>query len=777
MSKKNDIINESLENEIKNYGNKIQELKDIVEAVRKIPDVYIGALGNAGYLTMYREILQNSLDEILKKVAMKPVVEVWFDERTKVTTVQDYGRGIPHGKMATIFGSLHTSSNYNKNKGEYSAGKNGQGGSLVCMLSHNFMVDSYVLGKGKHAEFVEGHIWNKGEIDIPKSDGKQGSTITFNPNQDVLGQLTVTWKDVYDLTATIVPLVPGATVLFTAYDSGGIEHFETIENIDGLITHLINISSNPLIKPICMADDNGEMKAEIAFTYDPTLEETIVGFGNTCPTISGTHMSGLEDGICKFFRDYMNKVYLANQKSKNPLIIVSNDIKYGLVATISTFHLHARFTGQSKEILSNEDMKPFVMSLVIKGLDTWSKNNPADLKKLCAFFKDVAELRVQETKGKTKLSDNYTSSVLSAGMPAKYIKPNGKEHLELIIVEGNSAIGPVREGRDPKCQGGFPIRGKMPNAFTTKKETFLKNEEVSAILTILGAGYGKSFDITKCKWEKVIIMADADPDGKHIRTLLFRFFLLYCEPLITSGRLYGAVPPLYSAMVKGKNIYFTEKIDYIKYIQKQFALNNTICDMSGKQLSQKQLSEVLYRNMDYVYEMDIVSHTYAINPYLLENILIHRNMSYKQFKAELEKIYRFITVSQYNGITVIDGLVDDKYHTIFLNEKIYKACETVIKYIDGSFNHYILNGETVSLYYLMKYADKSKPKGLQRLKGLGEQNPNELAESTMLPNSDRLLIRYNIEDVKKELELIKTLDTDRASLMKDIQVSKEDVMG
>ena len=523
MSKNKADTNISLEEEIKNYGNKIVSIEDQVQAVRQIADVYIGALGNPAFLTMAREILQNSIDEDLKGFSSIREIYVWYDQRDQSFGVKDHGRGIPEGKIDILFGKLHSSSNYSKNAGEYSAGKNGQGGSLVNMLSHKFTVLTYIFGKGRYAEFNEGHIWPEGEKENEPMAGYQGTEIHFIPNQDVIGKLTVTWQDVYNLISMILPTTRlGLKVSMWLKDEKGHDHVETLENTDGILHHLYNMTTSPLIKPITMSDDNGYFKADIALTYDSTMtcpDEQIIGLCNTCPTIGGSHIDGLLNGVCNFFRKYMNNIFLAGQKSKKPLTVVNADIKAGLKASISAFCLKASYTGQSKEILSVPEIIPFITNLVTVSLDNWAKTNPNDLKKLCMYFKDIAEVRTKSEEGRVKLSTKYAVSAIG-GMPKKFLKPNGKENLELFIVEGDSAFGTARLGRNPECQGVFPIRGKLPNAITTPRDKFLQNEEVSAILTIIGAGYGRSFDIEKCKYQKIVMMCDADPKPLGLREVI-----------------------------------------------------------------------------------------------------------------------------------------------------------------------------------------------------------------------------------------------------------------
>ena len=464
MAKK---VQESLEERAKNYGNEIKQISDFVEQVRQTPDVFIGKVKeNAAFLTMTREIFQNSIDEILKGNAFSPLIKVSYDERNHQVTVGDNGRGIPHGKIAVIFGESHTSSNYVKEPYKYSAGKNGCGGSTTNALSSKFTVDSYVLGEAVHAEFIEGHIWKKGEVKINCPEGYQGTTISFIPNETVIGEVTATWKDIYDLLALITPSAPiGTTVHYLGIDKKGIRHSEVIENKDGIMTYLINMTQRPFIEPVIITNDDGTRKMEVAFTYDTSVEngeEQIISLNNTCPTDGGTHVMGAIDGITRYFRDYMNKIFLANTKSK--LTCTVNDIRQGLKLAVSTFHLTALYNGQAKELLDNDDMKPFVSQTIIAGLNIWFQSHSSDLQKLCKYFKEVIEIRMRQDKEKVKLSTKFEASSIS-GLPAKYLKPNGRRNCELVIVEGDSAFGSARNVRDQATQGIFPIRGKMPNVF------------------------------------------------------------------------------------------------------------------------------------------------------------------------------------------------------------------------------------------------------------------------------------------------------------------------
>lgn len=767
MAKK---VQDSLEERAKNYGNEIKQISDFVEQVRQTPDMYIGKVfGSKAFLTMTREIFQNSVDEILKGNAFTPNIYVTYDERTHQITISDNGRGVPHGKIGIIFGSSHTSSNYDKQPYNYSAGKNGCGASVTCALSTKFTVDSFVVGKAVHAEFNEGHLWSKGEVNVKCPDGAQGTIISFIPNESVIGEVTTTCKDVYDLLALITPSTAiGTHVEYIGIDKAGKKAIvESIENRDGIMSYLINMTTSPYIEPIVIFNDDGTHRIQAAFTYDTSVdngEEAIISLNNTCPTDGGTHIDGCIDGITRYFRDYMNKIFLTNTKSK--LTCTVNDIRQGLKLAVCSCHLYASYNGQAKETLANPDMKPFCSQSIINGLNEWSKTHSSDLQKLCKYFKEIIEMRMRQDKEKVKLSTKFEASSIS-GLPAKYLKPNGRRNCELVIVEGDSAFGSARNVRDQATQGIFPIRGKMPNVFEKSRADVLANAEVAGILTIIGGGYGKNFDLDKCKVDRVIIMADADPDGAHIRTLVLRFLAVYCKPLVMAGRVYAALPPLYGIPEKKGYRFFTDKLDFVKYIQKEFSKAYTIKTIKNKDLTPKEVTRLLYNNADYVAELDKVANTYAIDSYLLEEIIVNRKQPFAKFKSAIKKKFRFLELEQNGNMIIIKGVANEKYHEVFVNDRLFAECKDVIPYIDGSEHEYILNGQVVSLYTVMREFNSFMPPRLARFKGLGEMDPAMLGPSTLRPDGDRLLVQYTFENFEKELEEMRYINSNKDLLLKD----------
>ena len=612
------------EESIKNYGNKIEHIDSFVEAVRRFPGMYIGSKGNVGWKACIREIFQNAVDEIIREESPCHYVKLTFDERDQSAVIEDTGRGIPHGQIITIYASQHTSSNYTKKPGEYTSGVHGVGSGVAMALSKSFDIYSYVLGEARHVHFDEGNTWKEGEKKIQCPAGRQGTTITMVPDLSVLDEVDLTCEDILDLVLKVYPLVNiGDRIDFVGIDkSGNIKFQEELVNKDGIITSLIVRTQSPLVAPIHFKDDTGVMRAEIAFTYDSsdlTSAEDIVSYANFTPTTGGTHVNGFIEGACNFIRNYMNKIYLG-EKSK--ISVINNDIKTGMKVVIAAAHLNPVFAGQFKGILSNEDMYKYIKDLTTKSLEEWSKTSPGDLQKVCKYIKEIAEIRAKSDDSKIKLSNNYEASALT-GKPKKYVAPSGNKNLELIIVEGDSALGSAKNSRDSKVQGIFPIRGKIPNSFKTQKAKFLGNQEIASIITIIGGGYGKNFDINKVKFDKIIFLADADPDGSHINTLLLRFFIMYMPELIASGKVYRAVPPLFGIKANGKNKYFTTKLDFTKYVQSLFAKTHVLADIRGRSLTNSETTSLFFKNIDYKDRLEFVANTFAIDPDLLESVLYY----------------------------------------------------------------------------------------------------------------------------------------------------------
>ena len=508
---------------VKSYADKIKTIELFVDSVRKNPGEYLSSIGNEGWMNCVREVFQNSVDEMSRPISFCDMVAITYYEGSHRCVVEDNGRALAPDIINRVFTREHTSTNFEKAKGEYPSGLHGVGSKCVNAVSSRFSVYSYYLGKCYTMEFSEGKPTRKYKnglpLEFPNPTGKQGLIVDFEPDFSIMKTITITCEDVLRLVANIVPLTkPGNKVIFTGYKMDGRVIKETLINIDGVLEYLIHKTQKPLIRPIMYAYDNGVMKADIAITWEADVNATadVITFANM--TLVNTQLStpsqGFFRGIQEFFKNYMNKIFLINNKRAPE--IVGSDILTGLKGAVTAAHMNVMFDGQAKNVCKNADLLEFVKKLTMDSLAVWVQQNPDDVLKLCTYFKDVALARVKADKAKIDVTKKYrTDNILK--VPKGFVKAERKDHLELFIVEGLSASSPCELGRNSEYQSIFPIRGKMPNAMSTSKEKFLKNEEVQSILGILGCGYGKNFDISKCKYDKIIILVDADIDKPKIK--------------------------------------------------------------------------------------------------------------------------------------------------------------------------------------------------------------------------------------------------------------------
>lgn len=757
-------------------------ITDPVKAARTTPDVYAGQIGNNGFINMVREIVQNSLDEIIKGNSIDKNVIVSYDANTHIVIVEDFGQGIPIDMLVDVFSNMHSSSNYYKSAGcgLYSSGKNGMGAKVTNFFSRFFTIESYRLdGSAGKAEFIEGRISKKGLQKLKPIKGKHGLITSFAPT-DMVGEITVTTDEIANLLYEQCHYFPiGTRITYNSIDTNNVAKQVVFENKRGLIELLEKVCIKPLIAPIGFAYDDGTHAIECLFTYDigDMGEPLLMGVANMCHTTSygSTHIDGFDDALVKYFRDYMNKIYLAGSKKK--LQVTAADIRTGLRGIVSVKSIYPLYTGQSKEVFSEKEMFGFASEQTMKAITEWAKMNPTDLQKLGKYFKDVCEIRSSIDDQKVKLQKNYTASVIT-GLPAKYKKPNGKLK-ELWIVEGDSALGGMENNRVKEYQGLFPVRGKIPNALVKSPKAFFENEEMAGLFKILGYnGYSRVFDPEKFKPEKVVISADADADGLHITCLVLMAFLKYLPFAVEQGKLYAATPPLFGLNLgNNKMKFFAGNLDIIEYLQNLFCKSNTIANIKTKKpLSKQDILKFLYNNIDYDVYVKHVSSIFAIDPQFLEFLLYNRNLKYSDFKKTVEKAYKYTTVSQQNGTIMIHGLVGSLYQTVFFNDMLINNCKNIIDMMDSNNDkYYLFNGEPASIYTIINSFKDTWPTGLTRYKGEGEMTGKLLGESTVIPGNGRTLKQFTVTEIHKELKRIAELQSRKEEFTKNLKIRKEDI--
>ncbi|MBR4078624.1 MAG: DNA gyrase subunit B [Christensenellaceae bacterium] len=543
--------------------------------VRKRPGMYIGSTGSRGLHHMLWEIVDNAMDEAANGYADK--IDITINEDNSVT-VEDNGRGIPTGihpdlgisGVEVVFTQLHAGGKFDNAAYAFSGGLHGVGASVVNALSKWLIAEVFQNGKHylqKYITFVDdqGDI-HAGEptepLRIVGDSTKRGSRITYLPDEEVFDDLDLHFEKVSRRLKELAFLVKGITVNFTdkrgekpksvsyCY-SGGISDYLADLNRDKTLLHPV---------PIMLEGEKNGILISIAMQYTDTDTENIYSFVNNVPTPEGgMHETGFKIALTKI----MNEIIKNNaQAVKEKLVFEGEDYREGLTAIISLKMKEVQFEGQTKTRLGNSEARTAVDAFVQEKLSLFfgNLNNAQIVTKVCEKAITAAKVRIAEKKAKKLARDK--SKADAAPLVGKLSACTGRkyEENELFIVEGDSAGGSAKMGRDRRFQAVLPLRGKPLNVEKKNIEQVLANEEFRSIITALGAGFDKSFNIENLKYRKIIILSDADQDGAHIRTILLTFFFRYYRELVKHGHVYIAQPPLYGVK-KGKQVRYahTEK--------------------------------------------------------------------------------------------------------------------------------------------------------------------------------------------------------------------------
>ncbi len=552
-------------------ANQIQVLEGL-EAVRKRPGMYIGSTGSRGLHHLVYEIVDNSIDEALAGFCSQIDVEILPENIIKVI---DNGRGIPvgiHPKMGipavtVVFTILHAGGKFGGGGYNVSGGLHGVGASVVNALSQWLEVEVRKDGKKYYQRYERGVA----VTDLQESDTnlEAGTTVIFKPDKEIFEDTTYDYDILLNrlreqafLNAGVqIRLIdsrqPEVREIQLCYEGGirsFVEHIHKRKGFEVLHDDIIYLSG-----------EKGTSSAEIAMQYNDSYNEFILSFANNIHTAEGgTHETGFKNALTRAFNEYGRKHNLLKDADKN---LSGEDVREGLTVIISVKLQEAEFEGQTKGKLGNTDIKPLVEGIVYQKFTDYLEENPAIAKAI--FEKAIGAARAREAARKARELTRRKSVLESASLPGKLADCSDRDntYTELYIVEGDSAGGSAKQGRDRKFQAILPLWRKMLNVEKARLDKVYGNEKLMPVVTALGTSIGEDFDITKLRYGKIIIMADADVDGSHIRTLLLTFFFRYMRELIEQGHIYIAQPPLYK-ISKGKQVryaYSDEERD--KYIE------------------------------------------------------------------------------------------------------------------------------------------------------------------------------------------------------------------
>ena len=540
-------------------ASQIQVLEGL-EAVRKRPGMYIGSTSSAGLHHLVWEIVDNSIDEALAGFATHIEIEITPENHIRVT---DDGRGIPvdiqekTGRPAveTVFTVLHAGGKFGGGGYKVSGGLHGVGASVVNALSTDLTVQVFKDGNIYEQSYKRGAVLE--DLKIVGQTEKHGTSVYFVPDPEIFQETTV-----YDfeklanrvrelaflnkgLKLTITDLRVEEPVVKTFYYEGGIKSY---------VEHLNKSKQVLFEEPIYVEGEQDGIQVEVAMQYTSGYHTNLLSFTNNIHTYEGgTHESGMKTALTRVINDYARRQKLMKENEEK---LSGEDVREGLTAVVSIKHPDPQFEGQTKTKLGNSNVTGIVQSVVVESLSAFLEENPTISKTI--IEKCISAARAREAARKARDLARKKNSLDVTTLPGKLADCSSKnpEETEVYIVEGDSAGGSAKQGRNRRNQAILALWGKMLNVEKSRPDKIYNNEKLKPVIQAIGAGIGDNFDINKIRYGKVIIMADADVDGAHIRTLLLTFFFRYMRPLIEQGHVFLAQPPLYKISKKGiKDIY------------------------------------------------------------------------------------------------------------------------------------------------------------------------------------------------------------------------------
>jgi len=560
----------------KNYDESQIQVLEGLEPVRKRPGMYIGSTDSRGLHHLVYEVVDNSIDEAMAGVCDKISIAILEGNGIRVV---DNGRGIPTGMHPTagistlevVHTKLHAGGKFGGDGYKVSGGLHGVGVSVVNALSEKLIVKVQRDGKVFRQEYKKGIPVSAIE-EIGVSD-EHGTTTEFYPDAEIFDATVFSFDTLKARLRELAFLNKGITIELSderqekqksitfKYDGGIIEFVE-----------YLNKNKSPISEEIVYFEgEKGTSTVEIALQYNESYNETLFSFANNISTHEGgSHLLGFKSGLTRVINDYARRFNFLKEKDEN---LSGDDIREGLTAIVSVKLIDPQFEGQTKTKLGNADIRPMVDSAVSKGLVAYLEENPSIARIM--INKCLTAQRAREAAKKAREMTRRKSVFESSALPGKLSDCSEKDadKCEIFLVEGDSAGGSAKQGRDRRFQAILPLKGKILNVEKTRRDKALANDEIKAMATAFGAGIGEDFDTEKLRYNRIICMTDADVDGSHIRILILTFFYRYMPELIENGHVYIAQPPLYKVSKGKKETYFYSDEELEQYM-KEFGKEN-----------------------------------------------------------------------------------------------------------------------------------------------------------------------------------------------------------
>lgn len=757
--------------------NSIQHYEGL-EGVRKRPTMYIGKLGTIGVFHLFRETIDNSIDEFMEGHCSEIFVDV--DEKTNTIMVKDNARGIPTEKLEQILTKLHTGGKFDSESYKFSSGLNGVGLKCVNALSDMFRVIVERDGKKVEVEYSQGKKVK--DLKVLGKSKNTGTTVIFHPDVEVMEEIDIEIAPYLEHCEMLSYLNKGIEIKFHAIRRDGSEVNKTFKSEQGLFDLLHKMDNKLITKPqlfelnksdLNLDDDkqtNVDYRVTIAMAYSNSEEENVVSFCNSIKTTEGgSHIEGLRRGLSAVLPTYIRENKLITKKDES-LELTGDDTREGLVAVIVAKHTDPLFDSQTKDKLTNKDVTVLARKVIVDCFKQYLEENKADAKLIAQ--KVILAAKSRTAAKKVREVNKRTSSTFNLNSITKYVDCANTypDYRELFVVEGDSAGASLNDGRDPHTQAIYKLRGKPLNTFDKSVTSILNNKEISDLTQIIGCGIGKSFDIKNFKFNRIIIAADSDIDGYDIKSLITGFFFRFMPELIEQGYIYYACAPLYKINEGKKQIYIETKKDYNEYIYKrilkEFNLYARTEDGATK-VSNKDFINLLNKQKQYMTLVDEISLKLCCPSEVVEKMaLSYSTKSFEKYIAPLKVVQR-------GKVQVVEGLTEcEEYVCVVLDDTVRTDLDRVKRFFKEEIktaqilyttkNENKVQKSTLVAFYDMVFK-KCTPDRKQRYKGLGEMNADQLWDTTLNPDT-RTLIQLTMDDAEealKELDIQLGKDADK----------------
>ncbi len=753
------------------YSAKNITVLEGLAAVRKRPAMYIGSTGSLGLHHLVYEVVDNSIDEAMAGVCDKIRVNIHIDNSV---TVKDNGRGIPtemHEKEGIpaaelVMTKLHAGGKFDNKTYKVSGGLHGVGVSCVNALSEYLKLEVRRNGEVHRMEFARG-VTTK-PLRLVGTTEKRGTVITFKPDPEIFEELEYSFDILANRLRELSFLNPGVEIVIKDERDNKKKNFHYEGGIVSFVEYL-NRNKNPHPDTIFISGEKDSVSVEIAMQYNDSYQEQIYSFVNNINTSEGgTHMSGFRSALTRTINSYASGANLFKDMKNN---LTGDDVREGLTSVISCKVPSPQFEGQTKTKLGNSEVKGIVESLINEKLGEFLEENPAVAKKI--VMKSVDAARAREAARKAKELTRRKSALEFSSLPGKLADCQEKDPAlsEIFIVEGDSAGGSAKQGRDRRAQAILPLRGKILNVEKARQDRMLSNAEIGTMITALGCGIGREeFDVSKLRYHKIVIMTDADVDGSHIRTLLLTFFFRQMPELVERGHLYIAQPPLFRVGRGKQSQYIKNESELDEFLMKRACDEITVRseghEITGAALL--QMMRLLRRYNNFIANLSRRGYARQIIEFMLAAGI--RERSYFTDREKVDQLAVEIKHRGFNAGQVEERMEDATFSFPIMHKsngwerQIWIKAEVVesVEYrrlveiherlselgtgpwrVDDAKSTEAVDNVGGLLNVVLDVGKRGY--SIQRFKGLGEMNPDQLWETTMNPEN-RILQQVRIED-------------------------------